>query len=75
MNTEELEQTTEKGANRNTTSLLIGNVVCQKGSFKAPLPVQNNGITSASSVSLPDWIAQSYCASELERENSGFSIY
>ena len=40
MNLEELEHTKIQGANRNTTSLLDGNVVCLKGSNSALLPVQ-----------------------------------
>tara|TARA_B100000073_G_C23410258_1_gene442917 strand:+ start:209 stop:466 length:258 start_codon:yes stop_codon:yes gene_type:complete len=85
MNLEELEQTKQQGANRNTTSLFDGNVVCLEGSFNALLPVQKTSKTSASFVTP---IAESqeflgnddnfriYCCEPLmERENSGFSIY
>tara|TARA_B100001778_G_scaffold292600_1_gene263294 strand:+ start:255 stop:512 length:258 start_codon:yes stop_codon:yes gene_type:complete len=85
MNLEELEQTKQQGANRNTTRLFDGNVVCQKGSFNALLPVQK---TSKTSVNFVTPIAESqkflgndenfriYCCEPLmERENSGFSIY
>ena len=85
MNLEELEQTKQQGANRNTTSLFDSNVVCQKGSFNALLPVQKTSKTSDNFVTP---IAESqeffgndenfriYCCEPLmERENSGFSIY
>ena len=85
MNLEELEHTKIQGANRNTTSLLDGNVVCLKGSNSALLPVQKTSKTSASFVTP---IAESQkilgnnqnfrvicCEPVMERENSGFSIY
>ena len=85
MNLEELEHTKIQGANRNTTSLFDGNVVCLKGSNSALLPVQKTSKTSASFVTP---IAESqgilgnqenfcviYCEPVMERENSGFSIY
>ena len=85
MNLEELEQTKQQGANRNTTSLLDSNVVCQKGSFNALLPVQKTSKTSASFVTpIADSqkILGNYanfhvysCEPLMERENSGFSIY
>ena len=50
MNLEELEQTKQQGANRNTTSLFDSNVVCPEGSFNAILPVQKTSKTSASFV-------------------------
>jgi len=75
MNTEELEQQTEEGANNNTASHIRAIAVCHKGSFKALFPVQYLDTISVSFVSLPNQIAQLCCASDLERENSGFSIY
>ncbi|RJU99876.1 MAG: hypothetical protein DWC06_07860, partial [Candidatus Poseidoniales archaeon] len=72
MNTEELEQPIEEGANNNTASHICAIAVCHKGSFKAPSPVQNLDTISVSFVSLPNQIAQPCCALDLERENSGF---
>ena len=85
MNLEELGHTKKQRANRNTTSLFDGNVVCQVGSFNALSPVQKTSNTSASFVTP---IADSqkflgnnenfhvyYCEPVMERENSGFSIY
>ena len=85
MNLEELEQTKQEGANRNTTSLLDSNVVCPEGSFNALLPVQKTSKTSASFVT-PIVESQKIlgndenfhvicCEPVMERENSGFSIY
>jgi len=85
MNLEELEQTKQQGANRNTTSLFDGNVVCLEGSFNALLPVQKTSKTSASFVT-PIVESQEnlgndenshviFCEPVMERENSGFSIY
>ena len=85
MNLEELEHTKIQGANRNTTSLFDGNVVCLKGSNSALLPVQKTSKTSASFVT-PIVESQKIlgndanfhvicCEPVMERENSGFSIY
>ena len=75
MDTEELEQYTEEGENRNTASLQGSIAGYQTGSAKTLFPVQNLDTISVSFVSLPNQIAQPCCASDLERENSGFSIY
>ena len=85
MNLEELEHTKKQRANRNTTSLLDGNVVCQEGSFYALSPVQKTSKTSASFVTpivdSQEFLGNNenfrvnYCEPVMERENSGFSIY
>jgi len=75
MNTEELEQNIEERENRNTASL-NGNIAgYQKGSFETLFPVQKTDTISFSFVSLPNQDAQSCCAPDTERENSGFPIY
>ena len=75
MNTEELEQSTEEGQNRNTASQLGSIAGCLLGSAKTLFPVRKTDKVSVSFVSLPNKNAQSCCASISERENSGFSIY
>ena len=85
MNLEELEHTKIQRANRNTTSLFDGNVVCLVGSFNVLSPVQIISKTSASFVT-PIADSQKFlgnnenfhvycCEPVMERENSGFSIY
>ena len=85
MNLEELDRSNIQGAYRNTASLFYGDVVCQEGSFNAPLTVQTTSKTSASFVT-PIADSQKYSGNEenfrvyscellMERENSGFSIY
>ena len=75
MNTEELEQSTEEGQNRNTASQLGSIAGCPIGSAKTLFPVRKTDEVSVSFVSLPNKNAQSRCASISERENSGFSIF
>tara|TARA_B110000881_G_C18361918_1_gene406783 strand:+ start:246 stop:494 length:249 start_codon:yes stop_codon:yes gene_type:complete len=75
MNTEELEQTTEEGNNRNTASLTGVLAGCQKDSAESLFPVQKTNTSSVSFVSLPNEEAQPCCAPTSERENSGFSIF
>jgi|TARA_Y100000994_G_scaffold189148_1_gene158030 hypothetical protein len=75
MDTEELEQYTEEGENRNTASLHGSIAGYQTGSAKTLFPVQKTDKVSVSFVSLPNSKAQPCCALSSERENSGFSIY
>lgn len=75
MDTEELEQYTEEGENRNTASLHGSIAGYQTGSAKTLFPVQKTDKVSVSFVSLPNSKAQPRCALSSERENSGFSIY
>ena len=75
MNTEELEQSTKEGQNRNTARQQVSIAGCLLGSAKTLFPVRKTDKSSVSFVSLPNKNAQSCCAPISERENSGFSIY
>jgi hypothetical protein len=75
MNTEELEQIVREGQKSNTASLTAVLAGRQNDSAKSFFPVRKTNEISVSSVSLPNQDAQPCCAFDLERENSGFSIF
>ena len=85
MNTEELEQSTEEGQNRNTASQQGSIAGCLLGSAKTLLPVRKTDRVSVSFVApmptsqkfsgIYGKLPQLFLRVSMERENSGFSIY
>ncbi len=75
MNTEELEQTTEEGENRNTAILFAVGTGYQNGSSETLFSSSKTDLNQRKQRFFPEFCFLTSLGTSSDRENSGFSIF